>query len=142
MDSDGGSKWGVIAAGAHSHLRRVVFPFRAARTRPTELERLIRDLENGRHAGQITGRPLSGNHASFRFSGPVAQNQNRGRLASIGAAGLTISVLTHVCEGLQLFPSMGWGLTGSVGHYLDLSSAVLGVTLFPVGYLWQALYKP
>jgi len=63
-------------------------------------------------------------------------------LQLIGAAGLTISVLTNVCEGLQLFPSMGWGLTGSVGHYLDLSSAVLGVTLFPVGYLWQALYKP
>jgi hypothetical protein len=97
MDSDGGSKWGVIAAGAHSHLRRVVFPFRAARTRPTELERLIRDLENGRHAGQITGRPLSGNHASFRFSGPVAQNQNRGRLASANRRGRADHIRAHPC---------------------------------------------
>jgi hypothetical protein len=27
----------------------------------------------------------------------------------------------------------------SVGHYLDLSSAVLSVTLFPVGYVIEAL---
>jgi hypothetical protein len=62
-------------------------------------------------------------------------------LQLIGAGGLTISVLTHVCEGLQLFPSMGWGLPNSLGHYLDLGSAVLGVTLFPAGYLWWALRK-
>jgi hypothetical protein len=63
-------------------------------------------------------------------------------LQLIGAGGLTMSVLTHVCEGLQVFPSMGWGLPNSLGHYLDLGSAVLGVTLFPVGCLWQALRKP
>jgi len=63
-------------------------------------------------------------------------------LQLIGAAGLTISVLTHVCEGLQLFQSMGSGMPNSLGHYLDLSSAVLGVTLFSVGYVWWALRKP
>jgi hypothetical protein len=42
---------------------------------------------------------------------------------------------------LQLLPSMHWGLPDSVGHYLDLGSAALGVTLFPLGYLWQALTK-
>ncbi len=34
---------------------------------------------------------------------------------------------------------MQWGHENSVGHYLDLSSAVLGLTLFPLGYLFQAL---
>ena len=46
-----------------------------------------------------------------------------------------IVVLTHICEALGWFPSMGWGLRNSVGHYVDLSSAVLGVTLFPVGWM-------
>ena len=31
------------------------------------------------------------------------------------------------------------GLEHSAGHYLDLWSAVLGLTLFPVGYLFHAL---
>jgi hypothetical protein len=44
-------------------------------------------------------------------------------------------VLTHVAEALGLFPAMRWGAPDSVGHYLDLASAVLGVTLLPVGYL-------
>jgi hypothetical protein len=34
---------------------------------------------------------------------------------------------------------MQWGSPHSVGHYLNLSSAVLGVVLFLLGYLLQAL---
>lgn len=49
-------------------------------------------------------------------------------LASIGVAFLLIVVLTHVAEHWRIFPGMGWGLPNSPGHYLDLSSAVLGVT--------------
>jgi len=54
---------------------------------------------------------------------------------------LMVVVLAHVCEALNLFPSMAWGARGSVGHYLDLASAVLGVTLLVVGYLIYALSK-
>jgi hypothetical protein len=36
---------------------------------------------------------------------------------------------------------MGWGKAHSAGHYLDLSSAVVGVTLLPVGYLLQMRRK-
>jgi len=36
---------------------------------------------------------------------------------------------------------MQWGSNHSVGHYLDLGSAVLGLTLFPIGYLLHALTK-
>ncbi len=60
-------------------------------------------------------------------------------LQMLGAAGLTLVACTHVCEALRLFPAMQWGLEHSLGHYLDLSSAVLGLTLFPIGYLWAAL---
>ena len=58
-----------------------------------------------------------------------------GFLQLLGAGCLVVVVLTHVAEALRLFPSMQWGSPTSVGHYLDLSSAVLGLTLLPAGYL-------
>ena len=54
-------------------------------------------------------------------------------LQLFGAGCLVAVVLTHVCEALELFAWMHWGDERSVGHYLDLVSAVLGVTLFPLG---------
>jgi hypothetical protein len=56
-----------------------------------------------------------------------------------GTAALAVVVLAHVCEALHLFPSMGWGLPDSVGHYVDFYSAILAATLFPLGYLLSAL---
>ena len=60
-------------------------------------------------------------------------------LQFLGAACLVLVVLTHIAEGLHLFPSMHWGSEHSPGHYLDLYSAVLGLTLFPVGYLLHTI---
>ena len=40
------------------------------------------------------------------------------------------SCLTHVAEAL---PFMRWGHEHSAGHYLDLSSAILAVTVLPLG---------
>src|SRR5437879_9719193 len=62
-------------------------------------------------------------------------------LQLLGAGCLVLVVLTHISEALHLFPWMHWGLEDSVGHYLDLWSAVFGLTLFPVGYLFHALTK-
>jgi succinate dehydrogenase/fumarate reductase cytochrome b subunit len=62
-------------------------------------------------------------------------------LQLIGATSLVMVVLTHVCEALRLFPRMRWGAEHSAGHYLDLSSAVLGLTLFPAGYLIRLVTK-
>jgi hypothetical protein len=62
-------------------------------------------------------------------------------LQLIGAGCLMVVVLVHVCEALHLFPWMHWGAEHSVGHYLDFGSAVLGLTLFPIGYLLHALSK-
>jgi hypothetical protein len=58
-----------------------------------------------------------------------------------GAVCLFVVVLIHVCEALALFPSMHWGRPRSAGHYIDLSFAVLGLILFPVGYLFHALAR-
>jgi succinate dehydrogenase/fumarate reductase cytochrome b subunit len=60
-------------------------------------------------------------------------------LQVVGAGCLVIVVLTHFCEGLHLFPWMRWGDEHSIGHYVDLVSVVLGLTLFPIGYLLYAL---
>jgi predicted Na+-dependent transporter len=62
-------------------------------------------------------------------------------LQLLGAGCLVIVVLTHLSEALHLFPWMNWGRPHSVGHYLDFWSAVLGVSLFPVGYLLHSLKK-
>ncbi len=56
-------------------------------------------------------------------------------LQAVGATCLLIVVLTHVAEGLQLFPVMRWGEPDSAGHYLDLWSAVLGMVAAPIGFI-------
>jgi len=58
-----------------------------------------------------------------------------------GTGSLAVVALSHIAEALHLFPSMHWGLEHSAGHYVDLWSAILGLTLFPIGYLLQALQK-
>ena len=83
--------------------------------------------------------------ACMLFSGAVVWF-SRGKtvfyfLQLLGAGCLVVVVLTRVCEALHLFPWMHWGLEHSAGHYLDLWSAVLGVTLFPIGYLHHSLSK-
>ena len=62
-------------------------------------------------------------------------------LQLFGAGCLVVVVLTHISEALQLFPWMEWGSPHSAGHYLDFWSAVLGLTLFPIGYLCRRLAK-
>ena len=62
-------------------------------------------------------------------------------LQLLGAGCLVVVVLAHIAEALHLFPWMHWGEEHSVGHYIDLGSAVLGLTLFPMGYLLHALTK-
>ena len=59
------------------------------------------------------------------------------RLQLVGAVGLSIVVLTHVAERLQLWPSMGWGQPQSVGHYADLASAVVAVTALTASVIWR-----
>ena len=57
----------------------------------------------------------------------------------LGASAIVVVVLAHVFEALLVFPRMGWGSRNSVGHYLDLWCAILGVTLFSLGCLIHAM---
>jgi hypothetical protein len=59
----------------------------------------------------------------------------------LGTGFLVIVVLSHVCASRHLLPWMGWGLKHSAGHYLGLSSAILGLILLPSGFLLQAFEK-
>jgi hypothetical protein len=62
-------------------------------------------------------------------------------LQFVGAVCLLVVIVVHMCEALHLFPSMHWGEEHSIGHYLDLVSAVLGITLLPTGYVLRVLHK-
>jgi len=85
--------------------------------------------------------------ASMMFSGSIAlffRERDRSLcsfLQLLGAGCLVVVVLAHVCEALQLFPWMHWGDQHSLGHYLDFWAAVFGLTLFPLGYLLDALTR-
>jgi hypothetical protein len=59
----------------------------------------------------------------------------------LGAGFLVMVALSHICEALNLLPWMRWGQPDSIGHYLDLSSAILGLTLFPIGLLCATLSR-
>lgn len=52
-----------------------------------------------------------------------------------GALCFGVVVLTHIAEALHVFPAMGWGEPHSIGHYIDLSSAVAGAVFFAAGIL-------
>ena len=51
-------------------------------------------------------------------------------LQLVGASGLMIVVLSHVCEALVLMAWMKWGQERSVAHYVDLGGALIGITVF------------
>lgn len=83
--------------------------------------------------------------ACLLFVGSVVLLSRKRSLASwlqlIGSASLMMVVLTHFAEAFDVMSWMRWGLEDSAGHYLDLGSAVLGLTLFPIGYLAHALAR-
>jgi hypothetical protein len=58
--------------------------------------------------------------------GPLLDSVMVGRwLLLLGFVCLAVVVLAHVAEWLRVFPSTGWGLRSSPGHYLDFVSAIL-----------------
>jgi hypothetical protein len=59
----------------------------------------------------------------------------------VGLACLLTVVLTHIAEAFHIFPAMGWGLPNSIGHYLDLVSAILGGALLLLGFVFDALTR-
>jgi hypothetical protein len=64
-----------------------------------------------------------------------------GLFLMIGSASLLVMVLTHVAEGLHLFPFMGWGQHHSLGHYLDLLSVYAGIAFLVAASLCPLLRR-
>ena len=62
-------------------------------------------------------------------------------LLALGAGSLLLTVLTHVCETFDLFAFMRWGESNSAGHFLDLSTAVLGIAMLLSGVLGASLSR-
>jgi hypothetical protein len=62
-------------------------------------------------------------------------------LVVLGAGCLSVVVLTHIAEALDLFPWMGWGLPASAGHYVDLVNAASGLALVFIGLFAHVLRK-
>jgi hypothetical protein len=52
----------------------------------------------------------------------------------IGSMFLLVVIFAHTAEAFTLFPSLGWGRTATLGHYIDLGSAIGSAILLPVGY--------
>ena len=71
-----------------------------------------------------------------------ARAKNVASMLQLVGAGCAVGVvLTHFFEARHLFHWMQWGQEHSVGHYVDLSGAVLAFSFFPIGYLLQALKR-
>lgn len=62
-------------------------------------------------------------------------------LRLIGSAFLLVVVASHLAEKFQWLTWMGWGLSDSPGHYIDLVSATLGASLFTGGLLLPRFSK-
>jgi hypothetical protein len=61
-------------------------------------------------------------------------------LLLLGSLCLIVVVLAHIAEAFDILPEMGWGQPNSIGHYLDLASAVLGCILVSLAFvmMWWA----
>jgi hypothetical protein len=57
----------------------------------------------------------------------------------IGSMFLFVVIFAHAAEAFTLFPSMGWGRTATLGHYIDLASTIASAILLPVGYFGRRL---
>lgn len=58
-----------------------------------------------------------------------------------GAVCLLVVVFAHVAEALGVLPAMGWGRPNTVGHYIDLTSAIAGLVLLAAGYISRKISK-
>ncbi len=71
------------------------------------------------------------------FGAAVTRYRRRRSLAMtltlVGSACFVLVAATHVFESLHLLTSAGWGQPQSVGHYIDLTVAVLGLASLLAG---------
>src|SRR2546425_12518944 len=82
---------------------------------------------------------------SMLLAGSAILYQRRGTVGSalqlLGVACFVVVALAHVFETLAILPALGWGQPRSIGHYIDLGAAVLGVTLVSAGLFFQYVHR-
>src|SRR3972149_828813 len=52
---------------------------------------------------------------------------------------MLVVALTHVFEAYRVLPGPGWGRPNSVGHYIDLTAAVLGLTFIALAVVLESV---
>jgi hypothetical protein len=62
-------------------------------------------------------------------------------LLGVGIGCFGIMALTHVFEAFSIFPWLQWGRPDSLGHFIDLMAAVLGVALVATSLLLSRLAR-
>lgn len=82
---------------------------------------------------------------STLFAGAAMLYQRRGTTGSalqlLGVACFVVVALAHAFEALAILPVLGWGQPNSIGHYIDLGAAVLGVTLVSAGLCFHYIHR-
>ena len=64
------------------------------------------------------------------------KSRSQATIIQLAGSGLfLVMVLTHVAEHFHLLMAMRWGSRDSIGHYLDLISAIGGASLFCSGFV-------
>jgi hypothetical protein len=56
-------------------------------------------------------------------------------LQAFGLGCFAIMAATHVFEAFSVLPALGWGRPNSIGHFIDLTAALLGVALMAASFL-------
>ena len=56
-------------------------------------------------------------------------------LLATGIGWFGVMALTHVFESFSILPAFGWGQPHSVGHFIDLAAALLGIAFVTLGFL-------
>jgi len=55
-------------------------------------------------------------------------------LQALGLGCFGVMALTHFFEAFSILPALGWGKPHTIGHFIDLVAAVLGVTLVTASF--------
>lgn len=93
-------------------------------------------VSNERDSAQGAVRLGPCSRTSRSLASNVRPNPNDGSLLLAGSSAcFVIVIVTHIAEALRLFPAMGWGEPRSIGHYVDLTSAIGGIALLALSVL-------
>ena len=63
-------------------------------------------------------------------------------LLATGIGWFGVMALTHFFESFSILPAFGWGQPHSVGHFIHLAAALLGITFVTLSFLLRRREAP